>query len=233
MFDEIEGACDCFGTLPAFARDCDGNCVLDADGDGICDDLDECHPGLAQSDELQYRLSVEEYNVVSWARLIAFTSMPRMTPINSRRCLATTIGLFGSTPRTASTMMPSTHLGTPQASIVALFGFSQTWNTTATAPSGLEGPAPPLQVQKTLPRAGLRSDTHSEQLLSNGRHPTQRQHAHRGVLVRVEHGSQRLPTDGRWLIAQITTSGTISGTINYQIFPFGRRCQRNPKISLL
>ena len=23
---------------PAFARDCDGNCILDADGDGICDD---------------------------------------------------------------------------------------------------------------------------------------------------------------------------------------------------
>ena len=30
-----------------------------------------------------------------------------------------------------------------------------------------------------------------------------------------------LPTDGRWLIAQITTTGTISGTINYQIFPLG------------
>ena len=30
-----------------------------------------------------------------------------------------------------------------------------------------------------------------------------------------------LPTDGRWLIAQITTTGSISGTINYQIFPLG------------
>ena len=27
--------------------------------------------------------------------------------------------------------------------------------------------------------------------------------------------------DGRWLIAQITTAGSISGTINYQIFPLG------------
>ena len=30
-----------------------------------------------------------------------------------------------------------------------------------------------------------------------------------------------LPTDGRWLIAQITTAGAISGTMNYQVFPLG------------
>ncbi|MDG1674637.1 MAG: hypothetical protein P8H88_04245, partial [Flavobacteriales bacterium] len=30
-----------------------------------------------------------------------------------------------------------------------------------------------------------------------------------------------LPVDGRWLIMQITTAGTISGQINYQVFPFG------------
>ena len=30
-----------------------------------------------------------------------------------------------------------------------------------------------------------------------------------------------LPTDGRWLIAQITTTGSLSGTINYQISPLG------------
>ena len=33
--------------LPAFARDCDGNCILDADGDGICDDEDDCLPGVS------------------------------------------------------------------------------------------------------------------------------------------------------------------------------------------
>ncbi len=30
-----------------------------------------------------------------------------------------------------------------------------------------------------------------------------------------------LPTDGRWLIAQITSTGDLSGQINYQIFPLG------------
>ena len=30
-----------------------------------------------------------------------------------------------------------------------------------------------------------------------------------------------LPVDGRWLIMQITTTGSISGTLNYQVFPLG------------
>ena len=30
-----------------------------------------------------------------------------------------------------------------------------------------------------------------------------------------------LPIDGRWLVAQITTTGSISGQMNYQIFPLG------------
>ena len=30
--------------------------------------------------------------------------------------------------------------------------------------------------------------------------------------------------NGRWLIAQITTAGSISGTINYQVFPTRRWC---------
>jgi hypothetical protein len=30
-----------------------------------------------------------------------------------------------------------------------------------------------------------------------------------------------LPVDGRWLIAQITTTGSISGQMNYQVFPLG------------
>ena len=33
--------------------------------------------------------------------------------------------------------------------------------------------------------------------------------------------SNALPTDGRWLVAQITTTGNISGQINVQIFPLG------------
>ena len=32
-----EGACDCEGNGPAEGYDCDGNCLVDTDGDGVCD----------------------------------------------------------------------------------------------------------------------------------------------------------------------------------------------------
>ena len=37
----------------------------------------------------------------------------------------------------------------------------------------------------------------------------------------LNHASNARPVDNRWLIAQITTSGEISGLINAQVFPFG------------
>ena len=36
------GACDCAGTLPDALGNCGGGCAADADGDGICDDVDNC-----------------------------------------------------------------------------------------------------------------------------------------------------------------------------------------------
>ena len=47
-----EGACDCDGTQPDFAYDCDGNCINDADGDGICDELE--FPGCTDEGASNY-----------------------------------------------------------------------------------------------------------------------------------------------------------------------------------
>ena len=35
-----DGACDCDGQRPAAGYDCDGDCLNDADGDGICDEFE-------------------------------------------------------------------------------------------------------------------------------------------------------------------------------------------------
>ena len=35
-----EGACDCDGTYPESGYDCDGNCLADADSDGVCDEFE-------------------------------------------------------------------------------------------------------------------------------------------------------------------------------------------------
>ena len=32
--------CGCGDPAPEFAYDCDGNCILDTDGDGVCDELE-------------------------------------------------------------------------------------------------------------------------------------------------------------------------------------------------
>ena len=40
-------------------------------------------------------------------------------------------------------------------------------------------------------------------------------------LYQLNTASNALPTDGRWFVAQVTTTGSFSGTINAQIFPFG------------
>jgi hypothetical protein len=46
-----EGECDCDGNLPADGYDCDGNCIVDTDGDGTCDEFeilgctDQTNPG--------------------------------------------------------------------------------------------------------------------------------------------------------------------------------------------
>ena len=35
-----DGDCDCAGTVPADGYDCDGNCLADADDDGVCDEFE-------------------------------------------------------------------------------------------------------------------------------------------------------------------------------------------------
>ena len=48
----LEGACDCDGNFPEFAYDCDGNCLSDTDGDGICDELE--FPGCTDEGASNY-----------------------------------------------------------------------------------------------------------------------------------------------------------------------------------
>ena len=49
-----EGACDCDGNLPADGYDCDGNCINDADADGVCDEFEI--PGCTDADACNYCL---------------------------------------------------------------------------------------------------------------------------------------------------------------------------------
>ena len=41
-FDQPAGDCDCSGNTVDALGECGGDCAADADGDGVCDDVDEC-----------------------------------------------------------------------------------------------------------------------------------------------------------------------------------------------
>ncbi|MGY8942385.1 MAG: hypothetical protein ACKVJH_10180, partial [Flavobacteriales bacterium] len=53
-----EGACDCDGNGPAAAYDCDGNCLSDTDGDGLCDDFEI--PGCTDAEACNFNMDATD-----------------------------------------------------------------------------------------------------------------------------------------------------------------------------
>ena len=216
-----EGTCDCAGTLPAFARDCDGNCILDADGDGICDDVDGCVPDAALTEE-PYKLTVEEYNVGALGTTYRFY-------VNAEDASDKISAVFGND------QMPLV-INTPDgiyndafntswnASGInsALFGFFPDLEYDSYATIGLEGPAAGVAGAEdpSLVQDSELATTVSSYFQVGGSELNVNTLTGASWYV-LNTAANALPTDGRWLVAQITTTGAISGTINYQVFPMG------------
>ncbi len=216
-----EGACDCAGTLPAFARDCDGNCILDADGDGICDDVDGCVPDAELTEE-SYKLSVEEYNVGALGTTYRFY-------VNAEDASDKISAVFGNDQ---SPLVINTPDGIYNDAFntswnasginAALFGFFPDLEYDSFATIGLEGPAAGVAGAEdpSLVQDASLSPSVSGYFQVGGENLTVNTLTGASWYV-LNTAANALPTDGRWLIAQITTSGSISGTLNYQIFPLG------------
>ncbi|HAI00034.1 MAG TPA: hypothetical protein DCL98_00905, partial [Flavobacteriales bacterium] len=216
-----EGTCDCEGNLPPFARDCDGNCILDADGDGICDDEDACVPATAEMSG-DFELSIEAVDAGALGTAYRFY-------VNAADATDKLSAVFGND------QMPLV-LNTPAN--VYNDAFNSSWNASGINPAllpvfpdlafdsyatiGLDGPASgvPGAEDPSLVQDASLTPTVSGFFQAGGT----------GLNVNTLTGASwyvlntatnALPTDGRWLIAQITTTGDISGTLNYQVFPFG------------
>ncbi|MGB2228695.1 MAG: hypothetical protein ACPHZB_04160, partial [Flavobacteriales bacterium] len=217
-----EGACDCAGTMPAFARDCDGNCILDADGDGICDDEDACVPTAAEMTDDEYKLTVEAYHVGALGTTYRFY-------VNASDATDKISAVFGNDQ---SPLVINTPDGIYNDAFntswnasginAALFGFFPDLEFDSYATIGLEGPAASVAGAEdpSLVQDASLTPNVSGYFQAGGT----------GLNVNTLTGASwyvlntaanALPTEGRWLIAQITTTGSISGTINYQIFPLG------------
>ena len=65
------GTCDCDGNLPDLGYDCDGNCITDLDGDGICDEFDTCLYNeitvIVEGSDLDIGWSIAEIDGGGWA----------------------------------------------------------------------------------------------------------------------------------------------------------------------
>jgi hypothetical protein len=218
-----EGACDCAGTMPACGYDCDGVCILDEDNDGICDCEDECVPAAAaQMLTDEYKLTVEAYNVGALGTTYRFY-------VNAEDETDKLSAVFGND-------QANLVINTPEN--IYNDAFNSSWNASGINPAllpvfpdlafdsfatiGLDGPAAgvPGAEDPSLVQDATMSPSVSDYFLTGGT----------GLNVTTLTGASwyalntaanTLPTDGRWLIAQITTTGSISGTFNYQIFPLG------------
>ena len=106
----------------------------------------------------------------------------------------------------------------------ALFGSSQTWQDDSWLPPlALEGPAAGVAWRRRS-FAGSRCFSFGptmSRLLPSGATSLNVNTLTGASWYVLNTAANALPVDGRWLIAQITTTGAISGTINYQIFPLG------------
>ena len=217
-----QGACDCAGTMPACGYDCDGNCILDEDNDGICDCEDECVPAAAQMLTDEYKLTVEAYNVGALGTTYRFY-------VNAEDETDKMSSVFGNDEYNLV-------INTPEN--IYNDAFNSSWNASGINPLllpafpdvafdsfatiGLDGPAAgvPGAEDPSLVQDATLSPNVSDYFLTGGTELNVSTLTGASWYV-LNTASNALPTDGRWLIAQITTTGSISGTLNYQIFPLG------------
>ena len=217
-----EGACGCDGTPPACGYDCDGVCILDEDNDGICDCEDECVPAAAQMLTDEYKLTVEAYNVGALGTTYRFY-------VNAQDETDKLSAVFGND-------QANLVINTPEN--IYNDAFNSSWNASGINPAllpvfpdlafdsfatiGLDGPAAevPGAEDPSLVQDATVSLTVSGYFQTGGTELNVSTLTGASWYV-LNTAANALPTDGRWLIAQITTTGSISGTINYQIFPLG------------
>ena len=220
------GACDCEGSLPAFARDCDGNCILDVDGDLICDDEDPCVPDTELALQVPYKLVVEESAAVGAGGTVYRFFIEANDPTDKISAiygndqeplvLTTPEGIWNSSFSTswnASGINPAFLAFVPDLvdDSYATIGLSG-----PAASSGIPGAADPSLVEDVdLPT------TVSGYFSTGGTELNVNTLTGASWYVLNTAGNALPDADQRWLVAQITTTGSISGTLNYQIFPLG------------
>ena len=238
-----DGACDCDGNVLDACGVCGGSGV-DADADGICDDIDDCVGQYDECGVCNGDGSTCADPCAAAAQSSAYTMTVESSPaagaggtvyrfyVNSQDPSDKMSAVFGNDLAHLVINTPSNIFNSPM---------NASWNASGVNPAflaffpdladdsyatiGLEGPAATSGLagaaDPSLVEDSALSPSISGYFLSGGVELNVNTLTGGSWYV-LNTAANALPdADGRWLIAQITTAGSISGTMNYQVFPLG------------
>ena len=245
-------ACGC-SDIPAGDCDCDGNVLdacgvcggsgVDADADGICDDIDECvgqldecgvcngdgsscaDPCAAAAQSSPYTLTVESSPAVGAGGTVYRFYVNANDPTDKMSAV------FGNDEAHLVITTPSNIFNSPM---------NASWNASGVNPAflaffpdladdsyatiGLEGPAATSGLAGAADPSLVEDNALSPSIsgyFQTGGTELNVNTLTGGSWYVLNTAANALPTNGRWLIAQVTTAGAISGQVNYQVFPLG------------
>ena len=240
-----DGACDCAGNVLDACGVCGGSGV-DADADGICDDIDDCvgqldecgvcngdgsscaDPCAAAGQSSPYTLTIE-------ASAPADATTPGMTYrfyVNAQDATDKMSAVFGNDQAHLIINTPDGIFNSP---------FNTGWNAAGINPLflvsfpsladdsyatiNLDGPASMSATagaaDPSIVEDPALTPTISGYFIGGGTGLNVTTLTGGSWYVLNTAGNALPDANNRWLIAQITTTGSISGQINYQIFPLG------------
>ena len=207
----IPGSCDCLGNVLDYCGICGG-------------DGSSCSPCDAQAQSQAYPLTVEA------SPAVAAEGFVYRLYVNSQHESDKLSAVFGSDE---GPLVIETPLGIFNSS------FNSSWNASGVNPLlftavpelvddsyatiGLDGPAA-LMTGATDPSVAQdpNLETTITEYFTSGGTSLEVGTVVGGSWYVLSTATNALPDDnGRWLIAQITTTGELSGTLNYQVFPLG------------
>ena len=239
-----DGSCE---GIPNGFCDCDGN--IDEDNDGVCDDdeVQGCTDGLAcnydvnateEDGSCEYCSCAESAFTLTVDTVAIDTSLAELAGMTTYRVYVNTLdstdrvsAVFSNANAPMSINVPNGAWNSPN---------STTWNASGVNPAlfiefpsiehdsyatiGLTGPAAPLGVGYEDPSL-VDLDMAVTDLFTNDGSLGFTSDSDPGlswyILPTATNG---LPDeDGRVLLMQITTMGSINGTLNYQVFPRGNQ----------
>ena len=243
--DIPEGDCDCDGNQLDALGVCGGNCAADANGNGVCDDaeIDGCTDSAACNYDDTATEDDGSCDFCSCARASDYTmtveAAPAVTPGSTTYRFY--VDMQDATDRMSAVFgndQANLTVNTPAGAFSSAFNAS--WNASGInaaflplvpdladdtyATIGLDGPASTSGIAGAADPSIVEDATQpiTPYFLTNGATSLESTTLTGASWYVLNTATNGLPdASGRVFIMQVTTAGSISGQINFQVFPLG------------